>query len=901
VLLARRPGVALALLAAALVAALPAAAASPFLSSAQHATLHRQIGATCPWLVGAQLTGPAAPVAGSALGPVVGAERFRGREAAVAANLVAGLTPPVSTGHGQVNAELVDRPLPFPDLRGLTLLARDGFADHVEVLDGPAGEGLWLPHERAQAQGIEVGDELRLTRRSREAGSWAAGTGSGGAEAAVTLPVAAIYRDLRASPDIPYWCGVAGVYRGSPDPLVDPPPPAVLLDTGTFLTVGQELQLVAEQVVEVALADPTPTAPEAARLAAGIEALRVTAFDGHPELFPTGAGDETRFVSRLDRYLRRAELVRSGLLPPVLPITAAGTLVALAVAAAAAVFWVQRRRQELAVLAAHGVGAGALGVKAAVEALPAVLAGAAAGWLAAWALVTGVGPSPVVGPGTLPGSAVAAAVTGLVALGLVGGLAAARARGLTDARPVSRGAGWWRSVPWELGLVAAAAAAWPLLAEARTVDPTAGGVGEVAHVPARLLVTPVLLVAGSALLAARIAARALRRHGLARTPDSPAWLLAWRRSARVATTTALLAAATAVPVAVATYAATATGSIRDTADAQLRFGLGSDTVLRYPRPIDRELEGLPPPPPVPGQLADHATELLRLNRQRLGGLRVDVLAVDPGTFAGGAFWDDRIPGGSLDLAVRQLTAGGTPVVVVSGRIAPGPATLTLRDQQIPVTVAGILPLPAAQPDYPLVLVHRGALESRLSGRALGAFVPEVWVAGDPDRARSLVTASGLSGARVTTVDDLRAGAVYEPVTYTFQYLVALSAFTGLIGAVGLLLHLESRITAHRRAYVLLRRLGLSAGAHRRALLLEVGAPVLAGLVAGIAGAVAVGYAAAPGFDLGPGRFPDTLLALPTTMAGAVAATVVVAATGAGLLGHARIVRANAGEVLRDAG
>jgi putative ABC transport system permease protein len=107
-LLVRRPGVALALLAAAMVAALPAAAAPLFLSSAQHATLHRQVGETCLWRVGAQFTGPAAPANPLSfrigLGPdsVVGAARYHQRRAVLEADPVAGLTGPVSAGYADL-------------------------------------------------------------------------------------------------------------------------------------------------------------------------------------------------------------------------------------------------------------------------------------------------------------------------------------------------------------------------------------------------------------------------------------------------------------------------------------------------------------------------------------------------------------------------------------------------------------------------------------------------------------------------------------------------------------------------------------------------------------------------------------------------------------------------------
>jgi putative ABC transport system permease protein len=905
-LLARRPGVALALFAAALVAALPAAAAPMFLSSAQHATLHRQIDETCLAWVGPQFAGPVSPPSPYEFrgvldeGSVVGRPRYEGRVAALAQRPVAGLSPPVSTGHTEVETELVGRPLVNPDLNGLTLLARPGFEYEVAVLDGPVGAGLWLPDEHARAQGIRVGDRLTITSRHPEPGMWTPGQDTD--PVPVTLPVAAIYRDLRTVPTTPFWCGVESIYAGSSSEQADPDAvilPTALVDPGTLLAAGEQAQLVVEQVVELVPTDPDPTAPAAARLVADIEALRAAMYAEYPALFPTDRFDDTRFYSELPRYERRAALVRTGLLPPVLPITAAGTLVGLAVAGAAAVFWVQRRRQELAVLAVHGVGTSALGVKAVAEALPAVAAGAAAGWATAWALVAGVGPSEVLAPGVRPLGGAAAAAVGAVALLLIGGLAAGGARGLADTRPVSRGAAWWRRVPWELALVAAAPAAWLLFTSDEVVDPEAGGVGTVTHVPARLLVAPILAICGLVGFAARLTAGRLRASGLARTPRDPARLLAWRRSVRVAATTAMLAAATATPVAMAIFGATATGSIRTTADAQLRYSLGSDTVIGYGREIDRQVDERPAPV-VPASMAGRSTPVLRLHQQRLDGLIVDVLAVDPETFTAGAFWDGRIPGDGLDDAVAQLSAGDTPVVIASRRIPPGPATLTIRDEDLPVMVGDTRPVPGAQPSYPLILVDRGAIERHLSEEALGSFSLELWIAGDPGTALAQVADAGLPAGRVSTIDDLRAGAVYEPVTYTFQYLIALSIFTGLIGAVGLLLHLESRTAAHRRAYVMLRRLGLRPGTHRRALLLEVGTPVLAGLLAGLAGAAGLAYSVRSGFDLDPRQFPGAVVALPGPLAAAICGTALAIAAGASLLAHARIARARPAEVLRDA-
>lgn len=902
-LLLRRPAVALALFAAALVATLPAAAAPQFLSSAQHATLHRQISETCLATVGLQITGPVAPPTlfhFKGDGYRYGADRYHRRLEVLAAHPVAGLAAPDSSGYVDVSVDLPDRPLPLPDLRGLRLLSKDGFTDQVTVMAGPVGEGLWLPHEYAEQQGIQVGDELVVTQRKGTSGVW---PGPESAAAAVTLPVAAIYQDLRTAPLTDYWCGVESVYAGTSFEQADPDAvilPTALLDEDTLLTVGAITRSVLHQVINLPVTDPELTAPEAARLAADIQALQRT-LAAQPDAFPNNWYDTTQFVSYLDGHQRRAALVRTGLLPPVLPITAAGSLIGLAVAAAAAVFWTQRRRSELTVLAAHGVGPGGLGLKAVLEAAPAVVAGTAVGWAAAWALVVGVGPSATLTPGTLPLAGAAAAGVGMLALILIGAVAAASCRRLADARPTGRRVAWWTRLPWELTLLAAAPLAWRLLTASEVAEDSGGvGVGTVVHVPARLLVTPILLILGTAVLTARVIAWWLHRRGPRRTPARPASLLAWRRGVRTAATTAVLITATATPVAMAAFAGAATGSIHTTAEASLRFRLGSGTVLSYPHLGVQLREDRQLPPPVPESLSAQATEVLWLNQQRLSGLHVDVAAVDPDTFLAGAFWDDRIPGADLRAALAQLTADDVPTVVVSRRVEPGPATLRLQGRELPVVVADVHPLPGARASYPLLLIHREVLEREFTPEELPAATPQLWISGEPEQTLAALTEEHLLDARVVTVDQHRVGAVYEPVTYTFQYLMALSLFTGLIGAVGLLLHLESRTAAYRRAYAMLRRMGLSARTHRRALLLEIGVPLLVGVTGGLVGALALSYGVRSGLDVQPERFPDTVLVLPLPVAGLIVATVVGFGLAASLLTHRRIHTANPAEVLRDA-
>jgi putative ABC transport system permease protein len=895
-LLLRRPGVALALAAAAFVATLPAAAAPLFLSSAQNATLHRQINQTCPWQVGMRIatTLPLGPSADPAR--PVGSGIFERRNAVVADLAAPGLGPQSTT---LVANKLEVVPLDHPgsaDTRRVNLVGQDvdAFLEHVQVLDGPVGPGLWVPDTFASNNDLKVGDRIRITASGDTPKTPEYLLRPRIVNESVWLPpeptpydtqVAAIYRDLRSLPDDPYWCSLREVYRGKPgqeftnEPLL----PMALLDTGEFLTMGDANLLLVDQMIEYSVADPGMHATEAARVAGELAVMRAGIGRASSELHDTQFIFPLAFSTVLEHQVDRARLVRDGMLPPVLPITAAGVVVGLAVVAAASVFWVQRRRQELIVLAVHGVNAGGLGLKAVTEALPAILLGAAAGWAGAFALVRSTGPSPVLSPEALPLATVAAGAIALVTLGLVGAVAATHARRLTDQAPVAHRPRWWRRLPWELALLAAAPAAWLSLSD----NVTAGGLGgEVAHVPARLLVVPILVIAGGAVLAGRLLAWRLRVRGLRRTPARPAALLAWRRIVRDAATTAVLAGATAVPIAMATYGASVTDSIRTTADAELRMVVGSDVVA--------SLQPGSPPPQVPSSLAGRATPLRRINQQSLDNLTVDVIAVDPRTVRDGVFWDDRIDGPTLADAVDQLTAGPVARVVASDRIALGPATLRGVFGELPVEVVDVRPLPGMRGGYPVVLVHADAVRTD----HLFA-VHQLWIKGDPGELRDELLAANLPLSRVDTIDDLRAGAIHEPVTYTFQYLVALSIFTGLIAVVGLLLYLESRTVAHRRAYVLLRRLGLRPTAHRCALLAELALPVLAGLAGGLALSHALAYTLHDAFDLNRGQPPGAILTTPYLMIAVVSVTAFVVAVGAATLAHRRIARANPAEVLRD--
>jgi putative ABC transport system permease protein len=357
--------------------------------------------------------------------------------------------------------------------------------------------------------------------------------------------------------------------------------------------------------------------------------------------------------------------------------------------------------------------------------------------------------------------------------------------------------------------------------------------------------------------------------------------------------TAVLAGATSVPIALAAYGATVTGSVRTTIADEARLHVGSDVVLTLNQRA-----------PIPASLAGRATEVLRLDGSVIAGIQTDLLAVDPDSFAKAAYWDDRLDGASLSTLMDPIRAesapvAGTPLRIVTAAQTPSGAQRAtwggdaVLGGDVDVVSTGVLP--AQRTGYPLALVPKSSL-----GNDLPYAVVQLWVRGDPAQIEAAAEAAKLPVKQIVSAADLYANSLWEPLTYTFDYLTALSLLTGVVTLVGLLLYLESQAPLHRRAYVLLRRMGLSAGSHRRALLGELALPLLAGLLGGVA--VAAGLTAVLGmdFEMNPGIPPDTVIAVPYLPLGLIAVAVLVVAFGAASYAQARIGRANPSEVLRDA-
>jgi putative ABC transport system permease protein len=340
--------------------------------------------------------------------------------------------------------------------------------------------------------------------------------------------------------------------------------------------------------------------------------------------------------------------------------------------------------------------------------------------------------------------------------------------------------------------------------------------------------------------------------------------------------------------------------VHSTVADEARLRVGSDVVLTLTHRAA-----------IPASLAGRATEVLRLDGAQVGGVETDLLGVDPAGFARDAYWDSRFDGASLDDLMDPIRSGGGGGSGSSGGSGGGPTTV-VASAQTPsgtqqatwggdevlggsVNIVSTRILPAQRTGYPAALVPKAAL-----GDDAQYAVVQLWVRGDPAQIQQAAKAANLPVKQVLVAADLYSNSLWEPLTYTFDYLTALSLLTGVVTLVGLLLYLESRTPWHRRSYVLLRRMGLTPGSHRRAILAELALPLSAGLVGGIAVAAGLTAALSPDYDLNPDQLPDTVVAVPYLPAGLIAAAVVAVAVGAGAYAQRRIGRANPSEVLRDA-
>jgi putative ABC transport system permease protein len=890
--LRRFPGLLVAVAVGALLLAVAASSSPLFLSSAASSAMQQEVEDATVFGAGFSLEQrDYFGQTGAAVQPAVDTPAYSERDEAVtrAAAEIPGLGERILTLLGvQVRAAPSDQPERSDTVR---LLYRTDALAHVRKLEGGEGEGVWLSDNRADQLGVGPGDTLTLTYEGdvQRDGRRHVGT--------TNVTVAGVYRALWSEPDTPYWRDLyEQIYPPNPDAL--PPPTFLIMDQTTYRAVNADLESFATDVHwEFPLADPSPTLEQAQSLNANLDQLQASLQARTPEA-RTLSCNELRCATGtlLPTVIRETEEEVSGLRGPADLLATAGTLVALAVVAAAGAFLVARRRTEAVLLHARGMSPWALAAKTTVETFLPALAGTALGFLVALGVIVLVGPGGAVDPAAVADAARAAALrlpAALLVLALAAGLVFV---GLSQrTRDRSR---LLRFVPLEVGLLVAAGLCFERLTGGQGLVEEAGGVERPS---AYVLLFPIFFVAGLAGLVARLWGPALRglRTRSARLPAGP--YLAVHRLAGAERLAVLLVAACALSLGIFVYAQTVVHSLERSVVAKSALFVGSNVSGT----INSDQE---PPADFPFPITK-VTRVVRGGEATANGGQVDVMAVEPATLAEAAFWDPSWSELSFRALADRLGAAGRdgepiPVVVAGDRL-PDETQIIVDSAPVPIEVVGrSSAFPGMFDSRPLVVASYSSWERAFD--QLGIADPfespgaeaQLWVKGDEERAAAALAASPVRPYLVLTAAEVRQNPSILSATRTFDFLRALGFAAGLLAVVGMLLYLQARQRNRVVSYALSQRMGLAGPVHVAALVLELGAMLLSSLAVGIGLALVAARVVLGDVDPLADIPPDPLFSIPVGLLLASAVGLAVISVLGGLLASRVAERANVSEVMR---
>ena len=237
------------------------------------------------------------------------------------------------------------------------VLSRDGALSHIQVVSSAGGSGVWVPDSTPSSLNVRPGETLTLSNGANEA----------------SVRVAGVYRDLAHRPRTPYWCSLSAVLIPQNAFETFVPPPFLIMDRATMLSVGAKLHDTDVQFIwEFPAETHQLTLPRARVLAAAMQRLgdrleRPTS--------PFGQSANSAAETELPAIVDSVRGTIASLHPSVQTLSLAARLVALLMLGLAGLYWVDRRRSDVRLLTARGVGPGVIAARALAELLLPVAAG----------------------------------------------------------------------------------------------------------------------------------------------------------------------------------------------------------------------------------------------------------------------------------------------------------------------------------------------------------------------------------------------------------------------------------------------------------------------------------------------------------------------------------------------
>ena len=381
-----------------------------------------------------------------------------------------------------------------------------GALDHVDIVAGTDGPGVWLPDYVAEPLDAGPGDQVELR--------------SG--KAVVPVTVDGVYRALYAQPSTGYWRTWSGQLYPCPD--CPPPPQPILVDRAQLIALATQLGSPRARFAIVApvRADPPLSLDEAHRLSAFTNHFADQL--GSPDsplsdVFPccgrlfngTGQFSTAALLGAMPGVVRIVDQRIAAVQGPIQVLFLAALAISFGVMAAAGVFSFASRRVDAGVLVVRGWGPARVGFKAVLESILPCVSGAVLGFLMATATIAWLGPDGSIEPSARASALIGSIAATLAAIALVGVVSA-----LSFVRQHESRGGASRLVlflPWEL------LAFFGAYLMSRRLHSTGGVLGSAVQRPApAVFLFPLLLAFGVAILSARLLTRravpsAPRRHG----------------------------------------------------------------------------------------------------------------------------------------------------------------------------------------------------------------------------------------------------------------------------------------------------------------------------------------------------------------------------------------------------
>ena len=683
----------------------------------------------------------------------------------------------------------------------VNLMYRDGQEQNLlRPVEAPAADDQVLaPEWMNPPQGTKAGDVLTLFLEDD----------NGDRRFEQVVHVVDTYPLVPTRPESSYWCGLRAFFRSATNDPADAPTP-LLLTTSRELRVAQVFRSaeweLRPQIAGLSRHDAAVLADRfdeivevAGRLVDVSEAIRGRTIVG---------GEPLRTV------VRHAEASTEVVAGTMAPVRLVALLSSLALLGAATALLARERQRELRLRLLKGQSPWSLGLRVARGAAGAVVVGTVAGGLLAVLAVRYLGPASEFEAAAVRSAVLYTVVGAVVAFAGIACVAAVRARTFVDGR--QRGRSWVRFVPWEVIPVAAAVASFARLDRI-------GGVQQVgaraAHADFWAQCFPLMAIIAPLAVLARPTVALLRHWRIAGGRLPPSVMSGLRRSLAEPTVTAAVLLATALAAASFTVARLLTDSTSVLLSEKAAVYLGSDLTM-----TTRGVTVLPPP-------FDAIGTIVARSQGHSDAQSVDVLGIDPETFARAVHWRDDASGRSLEElvnAVRPTTSGSIPAIVVGGTL-PNTHLESLVGRPMDIDpVATARWFPGFRNGAVLVVIDKGALVS--SGFSAGS---SILLRDPPPDAFSQLSDAGIVVRSPHDRSLVFNVTSFLTVHWAYSTLSILGALIGIVVLLAQLLVLDARRQTRQAAHVLTTRMGLSSRGEAIGLIAELGPALAAGAALGV--------------------------------------------------------------------